>query len=83
MAEIFRGLIETRIARPKRVDHGDVPPTIALTTPTEYTVGSSLEWPTPPYVDREQPQAYGVPIHFIPEFVPILRNYTLMGQACL
>lgn len=83
MADIFRSLLETRIARPRRVDHGDVPPTIALTTPTIYTVGYGIDWPTPPYIEREQPQLYGVPVNFFPVYIAPPRAYTLMGQACL
>lgn len=84
MAEIFRGLLSTRIPGKPEADHdGTKPHNLVLNTPTVYTAGYAVDWPTPPHVEREQPQIYGVPVNFFPVYIAPPRAYTLMGQACL
>lgn len=84
MADIFRGLLVIELKR-KPVRQTDPEENfLLLTTPTEYTVGSSVEWPTPPFIDRDQPDyAAAYPLFYSAAPPPPPIPSTLMGQACL
>jgi hypothetical protein len=84
MADIFRGLLVTELRRQKVQQSESSSNFLLETTPTIYTVGSSLEWPVSPRVARQQPQLYGLtPLFFPDAVIPPPIPSTLMGQACL
>ena len=84
MASIFRPLLVISIKRKPAPQPEAEQNFLLVTTPTLYTIGSSLEWPTPPYIDREQPDyASAYPLFFTAPPPPPPIASTLMGQACL
>ncbi len=84
MADIFRGLLVTELKKKPDIPVAPEENFLLLSTPTDYAVGSSFEWPTPPFIEREQPQLFGIPLVFHPVAgPPPPKASVLMGQGCL